>query len=152
MNEDLVKRALDRIARCKVPSELRTMIKHANREGLPDVARAARLRLYATLPASEPGTLEHDVWQSIHALEETLSEERGKTVRLSRTRPKIARDGELKSVIDLVSKKAPSEGFKMLVERNMIDLTFEAVALRHADRFDADLLARCQARLAEIDE
>lgn len=127
------------------------MIKNAQREAQPEVVRAAQLRLYAVLPAAEPGTLEHDVWQSIHALEDTLTQERNKTTRLSRTRPKIARDGEQQTVADLVSKKIPSDGFKMLVERDMVDLTFEAVALRHSDRFAPDLLETCRNRLAAID-
>lgn len=99
-------------------------------------------------PSARPGTLEYDVWRSIFALEGSLKEERGKTTLLSRTRQKIARDGELATVADLVTK-APSEGYRMLIERDMAELTFEAVALRHADRFEPRVLAAARRRLEQ---
>lgn len=140
-------RALDQIARCADAGQLRAFAKNAHRQGAENVRRAAQLRLYEILPASQPGTLEHDVWQSIYALEDQLKEERGKTVLLSRTRQKIARDGEVRTVADLVMGKQ-SEGYRMLVDRNMIDLTFEAVALRHPDRFEQHVLEAAKTRLS----
>lgn len=109
--------------------------------------RAANLRLYEILPSEKPGTLEHDVWRSIHGLEDTLTNERGKTTRLGRTRPKIARVGERETIKDLIMRKEPSEGFHMLLDRQMAELTFEAVALRHPDRFDAEVLNAAEQRL-----
>jgi hypothetical protein len=96
-------------------------------------------------PEARPGTLEHDVWQSIFALEDALTDERRKTTLLARKR-KISRDGELDNVADFV-RKPPSEGYRMLVERGRPELTFEAVALRHADRFHADVLQAAEDRL-----
>lgn len=141
-------KALERIAVCTDAGDLRRIATNARRCGNDRVHDAALRRLYAVLPSAEPGTLEYDVWQSIHALEGELSRERGKTVRLGRTRPKIARDGEVKTVADLV-RGAPSDGFQMLAERNMLDLSFEAVALRHAERFDGDVLEAAARRLRE---
>jgi hypothetical protein len=130
-------------------AKLRNIIVNAGKAGDAEVQRAARLRLYAVSPAEAPGTLEHDVWRSIFALEDTLSEENGKTTRLSRTRQKIGRDGEHKTVTDLILGK-PSAGFAMLVERNMIDHTFEAVALRFADIFAGEVLTAARGRLANV--
>lgn len=141
-----VDRALARIASCTDPDQLRQMLLNAHRQGQEDVRRAAQLRLYEVMPAAKPGTLEHDVWQSIYALEDQLKEERGKTVLLSRTRQKISRDGEAQTVADLVLGKQ-SEGFRMLVERDMTDLTFEAVALRHPNRFDENVRDAATKRL-----
>jgi hypothetical protein len=106
------------------------------------------LRLYEVQPSEKKGTLEYDVWQSIYALEGELSHERGKTTRLSRTRQKIARHGEQGTVTDLVLGKV-SDGFRMLVERDMPRLTFEAVALRHPDRFDSAVILAAEERLQE---
>lgn len=150
MKDELIQRAMERIAKCQDPSELKTTIKNARREARPDVVRAAQLRLYAVSPAADPGTLEHDVWQSIYALEDVLAQERGKTTRLSRTRQMIGRKDELQAVAVLVSKTTASDGFTMLVERDMLDLSFEAVALRHPDRFDRKILAMCENRLASV--
>lgn len=144
--DDTTRRALERIANCNDPRELRIMADNANRLGNREVELAALRKLYAVSPDAEPGTLEHDVWQSIFALEDALKNERGKTVLLSRTRQKIARDGELETVADLV-RKAPSEGYRMLIDRGWPELTFEAVALRHPDRFDAAVLRSAKDRL-----
>lgn len=145
-SDDLKRRALERIERSGNPSELRKIADNANRLGNIEVERAAMRKLYAVSPDAEPGTLEHDVWQSIYALEDALKDERGKTTLLSRTRQKIARDGELVTVADLV-RKPPSEGYRMLIERGWPELTFEAVALRHPDRFDPAILTAAKGRL-----
>ena len=141
-------RALEFIGRCSDARKLKQMAENARLRGEPDIERAALLRLYRVSPKAEPGTLEHDVWQSVYALEGALTLERGKTTSLGRTRQKIARDGERKTVADLVLGK-PSEGFQMLLDRAMPELTFEAVALRHRERFEAEVLEAAQRRLEE---
>ena len=140
-------RALARIASCTNPSELRQIARNARAKGEEEVRLAAQRRLYEVLPSEQPGTLEYDVWQSIHALEGELSDERGKTVRLSRTRQKITRDKEVKTVADLIMG-SQSEGYRMLIDRDMKELTFEAVALRHPDRFDKLVLDAARDRLS----
>jgi len=92
--------------------------------------------------------LEHAVWRSIYALEDALTEERGKTTRLARTRQKIAREGEAKTVADLVTKSA-SDGYRMLMERGWPELTFEFVALQHPDRFEPHVLEAAKVRLSD---
>ena len=149
MTNDAVARALKMIETCTDPDRLRQMAKNARTLGQLSVARAAELRLYEILPAAKPGTLEHDVWRSIHALEDTLTHERSKTTRLNRTRPKIRKIGELETIKSLIMSPKPSEGFSMLLERDMAHLTFEAVALRHADRFDDNVLAAAASRLQQ---
>jgi hypothetical protein len=140
-------RDLDYIASCEDPAKLRQIAKNARKQGNLDVEKAASLRLYEVLPAEKPGTLEHDVWQSIHALEHSLSNERGKTTRLGRTRNSIAEFGERQTVARLLLKTKPSEGFGMLLERGMPERTFEAVALKHASEFSEKELDAAKARL-----
>lgn len=139
--------ALAHIAALDDPDRLRAMIANARRAKAPEVARAAFARLCEVQPEAEPGTLEHDVWRAIHALEESLTEERGRTTRLTRTRQKIAKDGEAKTVSDLTLADKPSDGFAMLAEREMLDLSFEAVVLRHPGRFDDTVADAARARL-----
>src|SRR6056297_1170790 len=128
--------ALARIGTLDDAGRLRAMVANARRLGSAAVERAAFRRLCEIQHAAAPGSLEHDVWQSIHALEEMLKEARGKTVRLSRTRQKIARDGEIKTVADLTCKAEPSDGFHQLIEVGHPELLFEAVVLRHPHHFD----------------
>lgn len=151
MTDPAVERALKMIESSTDPKALRQLAANARKKGELTVARAADLRLYEILPSEKPGSFEHDVWRSIHALEGTLTNERGKTTRLGRTRQKIARVGELETVKDLiVGTKKPSEGFTMLIERQMPELTFEAVALRHPDRFDQVALDVASERLKTV--
>jgi hypothetical protein len=144
---DTAEQALIMIEKCVDPKSLRQIAANARRKGMISVAHAADLRLYEVLPSEKPGSFEYDVWRSIHALEGTLTNERGKTTRLGRTRPKIARLGELEAIKDLIMRKDPSEGFFMLLDRQMAELTFEAVALRHPDRFECSVLDAAEERL-----
>ena len=78
--------------------QLRNTIKNAKTKGVPEVAEAAFRRLVEVLPEQKPGTVEHDFWRTIAAFEEVLREERGKTVRLSRTRPSSSRTSASSSI------------------------------------------------------
>ncbi len=140
------------IQSCTDVENLRKIAKNARRNNELDVARAADLRLYEVSPAEEPGSLEHDVWRSVYALEDTLTQERGRTTRLGRTRPKIAKVGEVETLTSLILSAKPSEGFSMLIERAMTDLTFEAVALRHPDRFNEQVLLAASERLRLVEQ
>ncbi|MES2044565.1 MAG: hypothetical protein V4475_11845 [Pseudomonadota bacterium] len=144
---DTIARIMKTIEGSTDAKKLRQIAINAREKGEQAVARAADLRLYAILPSEAPGTLEYDVWQSIHALEGTLSNERSKTTRLARTRQKIKNVGELATVRDLVLSSKASDGFFMLIERDMPALTFEHVALQHPDRFDSTVLDAASARL-----
>lgn len=140
-------RALGFIAACEDVKQLRTMGINALKMGEPLVERAARRRLYDIMPSAQPGTLEHDMWRSIHGLEDALTTANGKTTRLGRTRLRIKRDGEQLTLVDQVTRKEASEGFALLLEHDMAEYTFERVALRHADRFEEDVIAAATTRL-----
>jgi hypothetical protein len=138
---------LDRISKCDDPDQLRTWIKNARDKNADDVADAAFRRLVSIMPAEQPGTVEYDFWQTIHDFEFTLSDERGKTTRLSRTRQKVSRVGVLQTLKDWALDKKHTRGFEMLLERGMPELTGEAVVLRHRDAFEADVYAAARDRL-----
>ena len=120
---------------------------NARRRGASDIYDAAFHRLISVQPAAQVGTIAHDVWRTIYAFEELLKEERGKTVRLSRTRQKIQRVGETRTVIDLVLKTTPSEGFNMLRERDLLELSFEALVVARASDFPSDVVDAARDRL-----
>lgn len=145
---DHIQNMLKFIANCGDAKKLRQLAKNAEQKGEAGLAQAARLKLYSILPGEEPGTIEYDVWQSIFALEDVLKQERGKTILLSRTRQKIGRQGVVQCVADLILGTA-AEGFRMLQERDMLQLSFEAIALKYPKQFDPLVMDAARRRLIE---
>src|SRR5665213_3295970 len=84
-------RMLAIIGACDDTTKLHNWIENAGKKSEPIIGNAAFRRLVSISPAEKKGTVEHDFWQSIHALELVLSAENKKTTRLSRTRQKIKR-------------------------------------------------------------
>ena len=97
-------RVLHNIANCDDPAKLRQYMKNARQRGADEVYDAAFQRLISVQPSAEVGSVAHDVWRTIYAFEELLKEERGRTVRLMRTRQKIQRDGEVQWWTSLSSR------------------------------------------------
>jgi len=142
-----VQRMLDLIGICDDPAKLRSWRDNARNAGQLDLADAAFRRLIAILPEENPGTVEHDFWQTVHAFEQLLKEERGKTVRLSRTRQMVARVGVVAALESWAKRTSDTDGFTMLMERNLPELTGEAIVLRHPANFDDDVKAAARDRL-----
>jgi hypothetical protein len=141
------KKVLAAIAVATDPEKLRTLRENAQRLGVAEVEDAAFRRLVEILPQEAPGSIEHDFWKTIHAFEEILRDERGKTVRLSRTRQKIDRVGVMRTLIDFAVSKTPTDGFNMLIERGLPELTGEALVLKHASHFEPVVLEAARSRL-----
>lgn len=141
-------RAVETINATTDPAKLRQIGENARRLGSRTVEDAAIRRLVAILPADPPGTIEHDFWQTIHTFEEVLGKERGRTTRLSRTRQKVAKVGVLKVLEDFATSATPADGFQMLIDRGLAELTGEAVVLRHPDGFAAGVVDAARTRLA----
>lgn len=140
-------RILEVVENCDDPAALRRIMKNAKERDADDVYNAAFQRLITVQPSAQVGTIAHDVWRTIYAFEQARTEERGRTVRLSRTRQKIQRDGEVKTVTDMTLKKTPSEGFLMLKERGMLELSFEALVVARAEHFPRNVVDAARSRL-----
>lgn len=140
-------KTLSLIQKCADEKQLRNWIANAKRLQQPGLEKMAIRRLIEVMSKAQAGTLEWDFWRTIYAFEYMLSEERGRTTRLSRTRQKIARDGIEKMLIEWALDKEAKRGFEMLIERNMPELLAEAVILRHPSRFSHDVLEAARTRL-----
>ena len=142
-------RVLEAIEKMRDPDQLRNTIRNARTKGVDEVVEAAFRRLVEVLPEAKPGTVEHDFWRTIAAFEEVLREERGKTVRLTRTRQKIAKVGVKQTLADFATDPHVPEGFKMLMDRQMPELTGEATIIRFADDFSPEVVSAARLRLVE---
>jgi hypothetical protein len=136
------------VERCENPGELESLIKNATKLGNALVAEAAFRKRVSLVPAERPGSVEHDFWQMVQAFEFTLSEERGKNTRLSRTRQKVEKTGVVQTLRDWAAGSQETSGFRMLLERGMPEFTGEAITLRHRDLFEPPVLEAAQRRLA----
>jgi hypothetical protein len=93
--------------------------------------------------------VEHDFWQMVHTFELLLSEENGKTTKLSRTRQMVTRIGVIPTLANWASRDKDTAGFKMLLEHGMPEYTGEAIVLRHASSFTQEVVAAARGRLVE---
>lgn len=137
------------VAQCDDVEKLKSLIKNARERGAPAVADAAFRKLVSLVPSEHPGTVEHDFWQTVHAFEYMLTEERGKTTRLARTRQKVGQVGVMQTLRDWALSGKETDGFKMLLDRGMPELTGEAIVLRHSGLFDPLVLAAARKRLTD---
>ena len=136
------------IAQCDDSEKLRSITRHARDQGQAALADTAFRKLISLVPAERPGTVEHDFWQTIHAFEYVLTEEREKTTRLTRTRQKVARVGVVQTLKDWALSDKETDGFRMLLERGMPELTGEAIVLRHPDKFEPHIIDAASWRLS----
>lgn len=139
--------ALARVETMTDPDGLRNLMANAERLGVEPVRDAAFRRLALVQSEGEEGTVEHAIWQMIHAVEQIKREAAGKTIRLSYLRRDIQKNGEAKAIGKLVAKPGPSERFEELMERDLPGYTAEAIVLTHPDDFDEDIRAAATARL-----
>ncbi len=134
---------------CEDTDKLRILMRNARNNNNEAVANAAFKRLISLVPSYQPGTVEHDFWQTVHAFEEVLTEERGKTTRLTRTRQKVNRVGVVQTLKDWALSKKETDGFNMLLDRRLPELTGEAIVLRHPEHFDEEVRTAAQRRLSD---
>jgi len=134
---------------CNDADRLRDFLRNVRKVGDVILTDAAFKKLLAIVPGALPGTLEHDFWQTINAFEQILTDERGRKTLLSRTRQKVGRVGIVATLTDWALSRKPSDGFQQLQERGLLELTGEAIVLRHADLFLPDVVAAARARLLD---
>ena len=137
------------IAQCGDAGSLKSLLKNARDHGESALADAAFRKLISLVPSERPGTVEHDFWQTIHAFEYILTNERKRTTRLGRTRPKVERVGVVQTLTDWALSDKETDGFRMLLDRGMPELTGEAIVLRHPESFEPKVLDAARQRLLD---
>lgn len=129
--------------------KLRALIANAKRLGRSDVVLRAQIRIAELAGLASVDPIEAAFWRAVTITEEFLSEQRGKTTRLSRTRQKHQRVGARQCLIDWANDPKPTEGFKLLIEEGKPELTGEGIVLKYACEFDAETVCAAQRKLTE---
>ncbi|MEH2709851.1 hypothetical protein ABIF21_004160 [Bradyrhizobium elkanii] len=127
--------------------KLRNFMENARRHSRSDIYEAAFRQLCRVEGRNIDDPLEAEFATVMRALEEALTEEAGKTRRLSRTRQKLGRAGVRKTLADLAMKPTPSLGFLKLVEFGMGDMSAESLVLKYRDQFEPITVEAAEKRL-----
>ncbi|GGH57229.1 hypothetical protein GVY41_13635 [Frigidibacter albus] len=143
------KRIVETIETSDDPAQLRRFMANARQKKAAELYDLAFRRLLEVLPDPAPGTVEGDMWRSVHALEQVLTEERGKAARLTRTRAKLTKGGAIPVLRDFDANPELEGGFALLIARKLAEFTGEAVVLRHAASFAAEVVSAARDRLEE---
>ena len=128
-----------------------TFAKNAENLGRPDLAREAKRRAIE-IRAAEFGArseAENEAIQAIYAYEELLAKKNGKRTRASRTWQMIGRHGIIEAVERAVKRESETQGYTALVEMGLEDFAFEAVVLRHPERFTDEAVTKSRQRMSE---
>lgn len=129
---------------------LRTMMENAARLGDNDIWRRAFRRLCALEGLDQTDPLHRDFYETLAAYEQLLTQKNGRTTKASRTRQKLKNKGIVQCLEDWAVSKAPTEGFELLVNQELVELTGEYLVLKYPSRFSATAVAAAKARLNDL--
>ena len=136
------------VTRINDAKSLRTLMSNARRLGRKDVYWKAFGRLCALEGISHSDPLHREFAQTLAAYEELLTQKNARTTRASRTRQKIANKGVVQSLEDWALATKPTEGFALLMDNGLEELTGEHLVVKYADCFSTEAVEAAQARLA----
>ena len=138
-----------RITNLKTSEDCVKFAKNAVRLNRPDLALEAQRRSIEIKSEKHDAktNAEKEALQAIYAYELLLTEKNGRTTKANRTWPSVKKYGIIEAVNRVVTKRTESLGFKMLKEKNMEDLLFEAVVLRYPDVFSIEAVEMSKARI-----
>lgn len=136
------------------PDKIRSLMVNARRLGYDDLVVQCQVRIAEIGSQQFDDALEKEFWTAVYLAEEFKTSENGKSTRLTKTRQKYNRDGAKKCVGDLVARPAIDESFRILADNGRVDLTFEAVLLRHANQYDESAITIAKTKLLDngVDE
>jgi len=143
----------DIIPKLKTPAECEQLALNVQQRN-PELARRARRRA-VELRAEAHGIkslVELELLKALYAYEEVLSEKNKQRTSASRTWQMIKRHGIISAAERAVNRKIEPAGYKLLVAMGLHDLTFEAVIVRHPDKFSQEVVSLAKARLEELEK
>jgi len=139
----------ERIARLKTPRDARTFAKNARERGRPDLETEAldHARALQAIQDGHTSPAQLAIATALYAYEEARSQLKGRTFRANRTRQMITNRGALEAAERMVLSRKPSQGYEVLEEAGLQELSFEAIIVRFPDEFSEHAIQATQARL-----
>ena len=125
---------------------------NARARGAPHLADQARKRAIQIRADAHGATsdVERECLLAVYAYEEGLSARKGKRQPASRTWQMIKRHGIIPAVERIVTKRETAMGFTVLAEMDLMEFAFEAVVLRHPEKFSPEAIAMARTRLPDL--
>jgi hypothetical protein len=109
-------------------------------------ARRRAIELRAAKHGAE-SDVERECLEAIYAYERAETQIRKKKFRASRTWPMLQRRGIIPAVDFVVTRPNETTGYRTLMEMGLQDMAFEAVVLRHPDKFTPEAVEASRRRL-----
>ena len=122
---------------------------NAKRLKRDDVWWEAFKRLCELEGMGQTDPLHRDFYKMLAAYEELLTEKHGRTTRASRTRQKLKNKGVVQCLEDWAVSSATTQGFELLIQNDLAELTGEYLVLKYPDRFSYKAITAARIRLAE---
>ncbi len=127
---------------------LRNLMENAKRLERDDIYWLAFKRLCSLEGMAYDDPLERDFYDVLNAYEELLTEKHGRTTKASRTRQKLKNKGVEQCLIDWALGE-PTDGFKLLVEKGLPELTAEYLVVKYGTRFAENVVEAARKSLTE---
>ncbi|MHA1546630.1 MAG: hypothetical protein ACTSUY_09440 [Alphaproteobacteria bacterium] len=127
---------------------LQNLMENARKLERDDVYWLAFKRKCALEGMNMEDPLEREFYEVLNAYEELLTIKNGRTTKAARTRQKLAKKGIEKCLLDWALGSA-TEGFKLLLDKGLPELTAEHLVVKYRDRFPPEAVKAAEDRLAE---
>ncbi|HEY8698664.1 MAG TPA: hypothetical protein VIM02_13715 [Rhizomicrobium sp.] len=129
--------------------EVRQLMANAARYNNKEVAIAAFQRLCELEGQKYADPIERNFYAGLAAYEELLSEKNGRKTLASRTRQKLRNKSVMECLTDWAKSKHPTDGFRLLIERGLPELTAEYLVVEYAGRFPQKAAENAARRLID---
>ncbi len=137
-----------KIAQMTDGQALRNLMANARRLDREDIYWLAFRRLCSLEGMSIDDPLERDFYDVLNAYEELLTEKNGRTTKATRTRQKLKNKGVAQCLIDW-ALGPPTDGFRLLTERGLSELTAEYLVVKYESRFPPEVVESAKRRLLD---
>jgi hypothetical protein len=132
------------------PKELRNLMANAKRLNRDDIWREAFQRLCVLGGMDQTDPLHRDFYATLAAYEELLTQKNGRTTSAAYTRRKLKNKGVVQTLEDWAVASSSTDGFNLLTQMGMLELTGEYLVTKYPDRFSEAAVAAAAARIASV--